>query len=162
MTTGNTNRVVRQSPSGRRLGVMGFARLSLSAPVAYADSVDLQIPFDRIDDMSSGFGAFTPAGGVLSAPGAFRLSESGIYLVQTLVTYDTFGTGVGLDIFLGASDLIALVSRVDAQPLAISGVGNGIIGDVTPAPAADVSVVIESVGAAGLIPAATCLILQVG
>jgi hypothetical protein len=162
MTTGNINRVVRQSPSGRRLGVMGFARLSLSAPAAYADSVDLQIPFDRIDDMSAGFGALTPAGGALSAPGAFRLSESGIYLVQTLVGYDTFGTGFGLDIILGASDLIALVSRADNLPLAISAVGNGIIGDVTPAPAADVSVVVASVGAAGLVTVATCLILQVG
>lgn len=161
MTTPNSNRVVRQSPSGRRLGFMGFARLSLSAPVAYADGVGLQVPFDTIDEMSRDFGAIV-SGGSPAAPGAFRLTESGLYLVQTFVTFDALGTTFALQIGLGTTPLGAIVYFDAAQGFGITLVGNALLGDVTPAPAADITSVVECTGDAGQVLAATCLIVQVG
>lgn len=161
MTTGNTNRVVRQSPSGRRLGVMGFARLSISAPVAYVDGVSLQIPFDTIDEMSSGFGDLV-TGGPGPAPGAFRLTESGIYLVQTFVAFDTLGTTFGLRAGLGSTGIAAAQYFDAAQGNGITVVGNALVTDVIPAPAADITSAIGCTGASGSMVVATCLILQVG
>lgn len=161
MTTGNTNRVVRQSPSGRRLGFMGFARLSISAPVAYVDGVSLQIPFDTIDEMSRDFGDLV-TGGPGPAPGAFRLTESGLYLVQTFVGFDTLGTTFSLEAGIGSSGIAAAVYFDAAQGAGITVVGNALVTAVTPAPAADITSDVECTGASGSMLIATCLILQVG
>jgi hypothetical protein len=153
-------RTVRQSPSGRRLGKLGFARLSLSAPAAFADGVALQIPFDVIDDMSEGFGELV-TGGVATAPGAFRLTEAGVYLIQSFFVYDAFGTSIEAALFAGTTPLAA-VQMYDATPLSMSLVGNAMLTVVTPDPAGDLATIIEAFGTGGNIDLANCLITQVG
>lgn len=159
MTTQNSDRVVRQSPSGRKLGIMGFARLSLSvATNAYSDGVVKQIPFDRIDGMSLGFGALV-TGGLLTAPGAFRLSESGIYFVTTTAVVNSAGTDETISVGQGAT-VAAHTDTLANQQLSTQ--GNILLATLTPAPAADISSIIIVAGASGLILSASLLILQVG
>ena len=155
----NPTREMRQSPSGRRLGAFGFARLSLTAAATYTDSVPKQIPFDTIDDMSTGFGSLV-TGGALNQPGAFRLTSTGIYLVQTTLLIDTAGTLLAAPIILGASDTIGGASVANGV-LAAAASGNA---DVTSLAgiAGDIASLIENIGASGNIAKATCLILQVG
>lgn len=158
MSTGNNNRFVRQSPSGRRLGFMGFVRLSCSVLPAYVDGVDLQIPFDTIDGMSPGFGSLV-TGGILTAPGAFRLSESGIYLVTSFVAVDTPGTEISGEVVLGTV-VLGASDNIVGQPLSCQ--GSALLGDVTPAPIADVASVFAVAGAGGHVTSANMLIVQVG
>lgn len=151
------NRVVRQSPSGRKLGALGFAHLSLSAPVAYTDGVPLQIPFDTIDDMSEGFGSLV-VGGPATAPGSFRLTDKGVYLVQLTFTYSAAGTANQMEVLFG-SDLAGFGSEPTDAVMSVS--GNALITSLAGI-AADISSIFLCTGASGNLLTATCLILQVG
>lgn len=151
-------RTLRQSPSGRKLGVYGFARISLSAPVAYLATTPKQIPFDRIDEMTDGFGDIV-SGGLLSAAGAFRLTDTGLYLVNTFVAFDTSATLSALA--LGGAGTVIGSDSAGANVLGLSGVGNAVVSALTPAPVGDISSVLTVTGSAGNITSATCLILQI-
>lgn len=152
-------RILRQSPSGRKLGAFGFARLSLSAAAAYLDGVARQIPFDVIDDMSEGFGELV-VGGPLVAAGAFRLTSTGIYLVTTLLTVSDPGTGVQLEIAQGAGGggMGGDITTVNS----LSVVGNGVIASVAGSDG-DITSLMQVTGASNnMVPPTSCLIVQVG
>lgn len=153
------NDTIRQSPSGRKLGAFAFARLSLSAVVAYADGVAKQIPFDTVDDQTKGFGELVSSGGILTAPGAFRLTQPGVYFMQAFAQVSNGGTSLQVAVVLGT-----LALGGDATNLGVSqtAVGNGVLVDLT-APGADASVILEVIGASGnILAGANLLILQVG
>lgn len=157
--TEKASRIVRQSPSGRRLGALGFARLSLSANAAYSDGVDKQIPFDTIDDMSDGFGELVD-GGSLGTAGAFRLTSTGVYLVITVATVSAPGTAVVLAQLLGAGTLVG-DGKTDTTGLSVS--GSAVVTSVDGTDG-DISNVLRVAGASGNIVASgtSCLIVQVG